>query len=226
MSDTAREKAIFLKLMEEHSLTSEKFLESIEEHNLTSEILPLSNRKRAEIFIQLSDAKNLIGDAKFKNKKIKQKISKCRELKKLHHLYNKHIRNLTGWEFGLDESTSKLVEELIKVKIEECEKSSKKIALNPIKRICLENVSLILKESNIRKYKLLANQILDAVNIKISDKHLIKEKNLPFMQLGNTKLSLEIGLNQKIPSTFNMIAYPQTIPTNLKKFYFRVIELY
>jgi len=95
-----------------------------------------------------------------------------------------------------------------------------------MKRICLENVALILQESNIRSYKTLARGILEAVGIKISDDQAIKEKSLAFTQLGHTKLPLQIGLKQEIPRTFNMVTYPQTIPTNIKDYYFVKMSLH
>jgi len=207
---------------------TEIFLELLEKYNLAREISSLTPRKRAEIFRQLSKTNLHVKDAEFKNKKIRKKKSECHKLKKLHYLFTENISNLEELELAFYATSLKKsikeVEELIKYKVKNCEESLIITDTKPIKRICLENVALILKESNIRRYKTLARGILEAVGIKIRDDQAIKEKSLAFTQVGHTKLPEKIGLKQKIPKTYNLITYPQVIPTNIKDYYF--IEMF
>ena len=209
---------------------TEIFLELLEEYNLNYKISSLTPLKRAEIFKQLSKTKLHVKDAEYKNQKTRKKKKECTQLKKLQYLYTKHISDLKHWWLvnpsGASEKSIKEVEELIKYQLNECEESLIIIDTKPMKRICLENVALILQESNIRSYKTLARGILEAVGIKISDDQVIKEKSLAFTQLGHTKLPPQVGLKQKIPKKFNMVTYPQTIPTNIKDYYFVKMSLH
>ena len=175
----------------------------------------------------------------------KTEEQKKKELKKLYEYYNKHINNsneieLLKW-FGNEEmiKSIKEIKEWIKQKIEEnktelseIERMRKDKDTAKLRKECYSKIIHILKENGITKNPNdVATDLMNFGNLYKKSYEATKplgKKDLHFNdKYEQIQLKRILPLPKELsPNNKNNRDYPQTIPKDIKEYYFKVLTLY